>query len=64
MTQREQADKFNAYARYRRWCCNKAKEILGEFVSLAGVWVTQLRFAAKKEVVAVNPRNEAFYSFT
>jgi hypothetical protein len=38
-----------------------AKEILGEFVSLAGVG-DPVRFAAKRAGVAVNPRNEAFYN--
>ena len=39
----------------------QAKEILGEFVSLAGMG-DPVRFAAKRKGVAVNPRNEAFYS--
>ena len=39
----------------------QAKEILGEFVSLAGMG-DPVRFAAKRAGVAVNPRNEAFYS--
>jgi hypothetical protein len=39
----------------------KAKEILGEFVSLAGVG-DPVRFAAKRGGVAVNPRSEAFYN--
>jgi len=39
----------------------KAKEILGEFVSLAGAG-DPVRFAAKRAGVAVNPRNEAFYN--
>ena len=38
-----------------------AKAILGEFVSLAGVG-DPIRFAAKRAGVAVNPRNETFYS--
>ena len=38
-----------------------AKEILGEFISLAGVG-DPIRFAAKRAGVAVNPRNEAFYN--
>ena len=39
----------------------QAKEILGEFISLAGMG-DPVRFAAKRAGVAVNPRNEAFYS--
>ena len=39
----------------------QAKEILGEFISLAGAG-DPVRFAAKRAGVAVNPRNEAFYS--
>jgi len=39
----------------------QAKEILGEFVSLAGMG-DPVRFAAKRAGVAVNPRNEAFYN--
>jgi hypothetical protein len=39
----------------------QAKEILGEFISLAGMG-DPVRFAAKRSGVAVNPRNEAFYS--
>ncbi len=39
----------------------QAKEILGEFISLAGMG-DPIRFAAKRAGVAVNPRNEAFYS--
>lgn len=39
----------------------KAKEILGEFVSLAGAG-DPVRFSAKRAGVAVNPRNEAFYN--
>ena len=39
----------------------QAKEILGEFISLAGAG-DPIRFAAKRAGVAVNPRNEAFYS--
>ena len=39
----------------------QAKSILGEFVSLAGAG-DPVRFAAKRAGVAVNPRNEAFYS--
>src|SRR5210317_843242 len=39
----------------------KAKEILGEFISLAGAG-DPVRFAAKRAGVAVNPRNEAFYT--
>ena len=39
----------------------KAKEILGQFVSLAGAG-DPVRFAAKRAGVAVNPRNEAFYN--
>ena len=39
----------------------QAKEILGEFVSLAGMG-DPVRFSAKRAGVAVNPRNEAFYS--
>ena len=39
----------------------KAKEILGEFVSLAGVG-DPVRFAAKRAGMAVNPRSEAFYN--
>ena len=39
----------------------QAKEILGEFVSLAGAG-DPIRFATKRAGVAVNPRNEAFYS--
>ena len=39
----------------------QAKEILGEFVSLAGMG-DPVRFAAKRAGVAVHPRNEAFYS--
>jgi len=38
-----------------------AKQILGEFVSLAGVG-DPVRFMAKRAGVAVNPRNEAFYN--
>ena len=38
-----------------------AKQILGEFVSLAGVG-DPIRFAAKRAGVAVNPRSEAFYN--
>ena len=38
-----------------------AKQILGEFVSLAGVG-DPVRFAAKRAGVAVNPRSEAFYN--
>ena len=38
-----------------------AKQILGEFVSLAGAG-DPVRFAAKRAGVAVNPRNEAFYN--
>ena len=38
-----------------------AKAILGEFVALAGAG-DPVRFAAKRAGVAVNPRNEAFYS--
>ena len=39
----------------------QAKEILGEFISLAGAG-DPVRFAAKRAGVAVNPRNEAFYN--
>ena len=39
----------------------QAKEILGEFISLAGAG-DPVRFAAKRAGVAVNPRNETFYS--
>jgi hypothetical protein len=39
----------------------QAKEILGEFISLAGAG-DPIRFAAKRAGVAANPRNEAFYS--
>ena len=39
----------------------QAKSILGEFVSLAGAG-DPVRFAAKRAGVAVNPRNETFYS--
>ena len=39
----------------------KSKEILGEFVALAGMG-DPVRFAAKRKGIAVNPRNEAFYS--
>ena len=39
----------------------QAKEILGEFISLAGAG-DPIRFAAKRAGVAVNPRNEAFYN--
>ena len=39
----------------------QAKEILGEFVSLAGMG-DPIKFAAKRAGVAVNPRNESFYS--
>ena len=38
-----------------------AKAILGEFVALAGAG-DPVRFAAKRAGVAVNPRNETFYS--
>jgi len=38
-----------------------AKAILGEFVSLAGAG-DPVRFAAKRAGVAINPRNETFYS--
>lgn len=38
-----------------------AKQILGEFISLAGMG-DPVRFAAKRAGVAVNPRNEAFYT--
>ena len=38
-----------------------AKQILGEFVSLAGAG-DPVRFAAKRAGAAVNPRNEAFYN--
>ncbi len=39
----------------------KAKEILGEFVALAGAG-DPVRFAAKRAGIAINPRNEAFYN--
>jgi len=38
-----------------------AKQILGEFVSLAGVG-DPVRFMAKRSGVAINPRSEAFYN--
>ena len=38
-----------------------AKAILGEFVALAGAG-DPVRFAAKRAGVAINPRNETFYS--
>jgi len=38
-----------------------AKQILGEFVSLAGVG-DPVRFMAKRGGVAINPRSEAFYN--
>jgi len=38
-----------------------AKSILGEFIGLAGAG-DPVRFAAKRAGVAVNPRNEAFYT--
>ena len=38
-----------------------AKQILGEFISLAGAG-DPVRFAAKRAGAAVNPRNEAFYN--
>ena len=39
----------------------KGKEVLGEFISLAGAG-DPVRFAAKRAGVAVNPRNEMFYN--
>ena len=56
------ADKFNAAMQgIVGGVATQAKEILGEFVSLAGQG-DPVRFAAKRAGVAVNPRNEAFYN--
>ena len=56
------ADKFNAAMQgIVGGVATQAKEILGEFVSLAGMG-DPVRFAAKRAGVAVNPRNEAFYN--
>ena len=56
------ADKFEAAMQgIVGGVATQAKEILGEFVSLAGMG-DPVRFAAKRAGVAVNPRNEAFYS--
>ena len=56
------ADKFNAAMQgIVGGVATQAKEILGEFISLAGMG-DPVRFAAKRAGVAVNPRNEAFYS--
>ena len=47
--------------KYRRWCCYTAKRNFSEFVSL--LHSDPARFAkALRKGVAVNPRNEAFYS--
>ena len=56
------ADKFEAAMQgIVGGVATQAKEILGEFISLAGAG-DPIRFAAKRAGVAVNPRNEAFYS--
>ena len=56
------ADKFEAAMQgIVGGVAQEAKQILGEFVSLAGMG-DPVRFAAKRKGVAVNPRNEAFYS--
>ena len=56
------ADKFNAAMQgIVGGVATQAKEILGEFVSLAGMG-DPVRFAAKRAGIAVNPRNEAFYN--
>jgi len=56
------ADKFEAAMQgIVGGVAQEAKQILGEFVSLAGMG-DPVRFAAKRKGIAVNPRNEAFYS--
>jgi hypothetical protein len=56
------ADKFEAAMQgIVGGAATKAKELLGEFVSMAGMG-DPVRFAAKRKGNAVNPRNEAFYN--